>query len=78
MPSFPAYFSARLFSVALRTGVLASACFTTALGAEKFNLITIVTDDQAAWTLGCYGGPDAVTPHLDALAQRGAKSPWRE
>lgn len=41
--------------------------------AEKLNLIVVVTDDQADWSLGCYGGPDAVTPHLDALAASGAR-----
>lgn len=41
--------------------------------AEPLNLIVVVTDDQAPWTLGCYAGPDAVTPHLDALARDGAR-----
>ncbi len=46
---------------------------STAIGQAKHNLIAIVTDDQATWTLGCYDGPNAVTPHLDQLAASGAR-----
>ena len=38
--------------------------------AEKPNVLLIISDDLAA-TLGCYGHPQAKTPHLDALASRG-------
>ena len=31
------------------------------------NIILFITDDQST-TLGCYGDPVAVTPHLDRLA----------
>ena len=37
--------------------------------AEKLNLISIVTDDQAAWSVGCYGNKDSITPNLDPLAK---------
>jgi arylsulfatase A-like enzyme len=30
-----------------------------------------LTDNQGAWTLGCYGNPDIRTPHLDRLASEG-------
>lgn len=40
---------------------------------RKMNLIAIVTDDQAAWTLGCYGGREIPTPNLDQLAAGGAR-----
>ena len=33
------------------------------------NLVFILTDNQGAWTLGCYGNPDIRTPHIDALAE---------
>jgi uncharacterized sulfatase len=39
----------------------------------RMNLVAIVTDDQAAWTLGCYGGREIPTPHLDRLAASGAR-----
>ncbi|MDX2149278.1 MAG: sulfatase-like hydrolase/transferase [Bryobacteraceae bacterium] len=37
------------------------------------NVIVIVTDDQGIGDLGCYGDPDARTPHLDGLAARGIR-----
>jgi uncharacterized sulfatase len=37
------------------------------------NLIAIVTDDQAAWTPGCYGGREIRTPNLDRLAAEGVR-----
>jgi len=37
------------------------------------NLIFIMTDNQGAWTLGCYGNPDIRTPHIDALAREGMR-----
>ncbi len=40
-------------------------------GAEKRpNVLLLVSDDLAS-TLGCYGHPQAKTPHLDALAKSG-------
>ena len=48
---------------------LLSCAFATA--AEKRpNVLLLVSDDLAA-TLGCYGYPQAKTPHLDALAASG-------
>jgi len=35
------------------------------------NVVLILTDNQGAWTLGCYGNPDIRTPHLDRLARDG-------
>jgi uncharacterized sulfatase len=37
------------------------------------NLITIVTDDQAIWTLGCYGNRECPTPNMDHLSREGAR-----
>jgi choline-sulfatase len=36
------------------------------------NLLLIVADDHAAWTLGIDGDPRQATPNLDALARQGA------
>ncbi len=45
----------------------------SALGQEqKFNILFILTDDQAAWALGASGDPNASTPNLDRLAKKGA------
>src|SRR6476659_3783652 len=35
------------------------------------NVVLIVTDNQGAWTLGCYGNPDVRSPAIDGLAKRG-------
>jgi arylsulfatase A len=39
----------------------------------KPNVIVIVTDDQGAMDVGCYGAKDLVTPNMDALAARGVR-----
>ncbi|MBM3852878.1 MAG: sulfatase [Verrucomicrobia bacterium] len=41
--------------------------------ADRPNLIFILTDNQGAWTLGCYGNPDIRTPHVDRLAAEGIR-----
>lgn len=37
------------------------------------NVIFIMTDNQADWTLGCYGNDEIRTPHIDALAASGVR-----
>src|SRR2546430_12320360 len=37
------------------------------------NVVIILTDNQGAWTLGCYGNPDIRTPHIDRLASEGMR-----
>ena len=37
------------------------------------NLVFILTDNQGAWTLGCYGNKDIRTPHIDRLAAEGIR-----
>jgi uncharacterized sulfatase len=39
---------------------------------KRHNIISIVTDDQAQWSLGCYGNREARTPNMDRLAREGA------
>jgi len=39
----------------------------------KVNLVSIVTDDQAIWTIGAYGNREAITPNMDRLAREGVK-----
>ncbi len=39
---------------------------------KKWNVITVVTDDQSQWSVGCYGQSDIQTPHMDSLAKDGA------
>src|SRR3989449_11756278 len=40
---------------------------------KRFNLVSIVTDDQGRWALGCYGNRDVRTPNMDRLAREGAR-----
>lgn len=35
------------------------------------NVVVIIADDTDPFNLGCYGGDDYLTPHLDALARTG-------
>jgi len=47
---------------------------TSSLAAEQRpNVIFIVVDDLGYGELGCYGGKDIPTPHIDALAASGAR-----
>jgi uncharacterized sulfatase len=55
--------------VALATGLL----LQTARGEARMNLISIVTDDQGVWSLGCYGNKESITPNMDRLAKEGAR-----
>ncbi len=41
--------------------------------ARRPNVVFILTDNQGAWTLGCYGNPDIRTPNIDALAVGGLR-----
>lgn len=50
--------------------ILAAA---SALCAAPPNIVAIVTDDQSAWSLSCYGGKNLATPRLDRLAAEGAR-----
>ena len=40
---------------------------------SRLNLISIVTDDQAAWSIGAYGNKESRTPNIDRLAREGAR-----
>ena len=39
----------------------------------RTNLVFIMTDDQGAWSTGCYGNPEAMTPTIDRLASEGMR-----
>jgi choline-sulfatase len=39
---------------------------------ERLNIISIVTDDQARWSLGVYGNHDSITPNMDRICREGA------
>lgn len=54
----------------LLAACLAVVSSVSCAAATRPNVLLLMSDDLAA-TLGCYGHPEAQTPHLDALAQRG-------
>ncbi len=56
---------------ALLSPTLASWFATRAMATDRPNLVVIMTDNQGAWTLGCYGNPDVRTPNIDRLAADG-------
>ena len=41
--------------------------------AERPNIVSILTDDQGIWALGCYGNGEIRTPNLDRLAAGGMR-----
>jgi len=43
------------------------------ISAEHTNVVFILTDNQGAWSLGCYGNRDISTPHLDQMAREGMR-----
>jgi choline-sulfatase len=68
-----------MFALRCSRLLLAAGCLlfgTPALPAaesEKWNVVSIVTDDQGAWALGCYGNKECRTPNMDRLAREGAR-----
>ena len=51
--------------------LLAGIC--SAQPAKKPNIVFILTDNQGAWQLGCYGNPDFKTPNIDRMAREGVR-----
>ncbi len=43
----------------------------TAGSGSRPNIVLIVSDDQGYADLGCFGGKEIQTPHLDRLAREG-------
>lgn len=39
--------------------------------ANKPNIIFIISDDQGAWSMGCAGNKEIITPNIDKLAEEG-------
>lgn len=40
---------------------------------QRLNIVSIVTDDQAVWSVGAYGNRESRTPNMDRLAREGGK-----
>ena len=50
-----------------------AALLSHAVHAAPPNIIVIKTDDQAEWSLGCYGNRESKSPAVDRLAAQGAR-----
>jgi arylsulfatase A-like enzyme len=68
---FPGHSSRRNVMATLAMAALMSAAIVDCLGAEKPNIVFLLTDDQRWDTLGCYGNTIIETPNIDDLAARG-------
>ncbi len=59
--------------LALLVLVLAGPALLADTQPTRYNLVLVMTDDQATWSLGCYGNKEARTPNQDRLAREGAR-----
>ncbi len=66
---------ARLLTLAFAMALVSTCSIggMSAAQAERWNLIAIVTDDQAEWEVRSYGNDEIVTPNMDRLAREGAR-----
>ncbi|MCF6284339.1 MAG: sulfatase-like hydrolase/transferase [Candidatus Hydrogenedentes bacterium] len=62
-----------LQSTLLLFGAIVALASVGALAAPQPNVILIMTDNQGAWSLGCYGNADIKTPNLDRMAREGLR-----
>lgn len=62
-----------VFILALIVAGAVERCSAAAEGAARPNILLIVSDDQGYRDLGCFGGEEIKTPHLDRLAEGGVK-----
>ncbi len=62
-----------MFRLSIAAVLLLVAGYVLGADARPPNLVFILTDNQGAWTLGCYGNPDIRTPHIDRLASEGMR-----
>lgn len=57
----------------LRSALLLPVFLLSSAGARPPNVVFILTDNQGAWSLGCYGNKDIRTPNIDRLAANGLR-----
>ena len=69
----------KLQRIVVAAALMSAAISTTAHSPQvvhaqrRFNLISIVTDDQGLWSIGAYGNRESRTPNIDRLAREGAR-----
>ncbi|MDA7510322.1 sulfatase [Verrucomicrobia bacterium] len=57
--------------VILLSGTLLTGALFLGAAEERPNIVFLLSDDQATYSVGSYGNPDVQTPHLDRLAAQG-------
>jgi uncharacterized sulfatase len=57
----------------LALALVAFGMSATRAAETRPNFLVIVTDDQAEWSLGCYGNTESKSPTIDRLAAQGAR-----
>lgn len=55
------------------TSLALALTLSVATAADRPNVLLVISDDQAAAHVGCYGNPDVKTPNLDRLAAEGMR-----
>lgn len=59
-------------NLAVTIALLVLGLTAQALAAQRPNIVFVLTDDQAPWTIGVSGNPQTKTPNIDRLAHEGA------
>jgi arylsulfatase A-like enzyme len=54
-------------------GSFATAALAGKRPSRRPNILLVISDDLAAWMLGCYGNQDILTPNIDLLARGGMR-----
>jgi len=62
-----------IFLLVVAWGSLVASGILSAADTKRPNLVLIVADDLGYGELGCYGGEEIPTPHLDSLAASGVR-----
>lgn len=63
--------SIQRFLIHLCTLLLMTGIASPAVAGEKPNILWLISEDNSAEWVGCYGNPKARTPHIDRLAEEG-------
>lgn len=64
-------FSTRLLVVLMACFLMVCISSESAGKDDRPNVIFLMADDQAKYSMGCYGAPEAITPNLDQLGNDG-------
>src|ERR1700734_2824148 len=57
--------------IALTVLLITAAISQAADRGRRPNVVLLMTDNQGAWTLGCYGNREIKTPNIDRMAAEG-------